>query len=99
MKAIVQDTYGSPDVLELRDIDPPVVNDDEVHPPAFRRRRTAGVRPRCERTPRTPVRLWCRFVAGSHQHAAAVHQFARLTEPTDARHAGGDDLRSRKRRD
>jgi len=50
VKAIVQDTYGSPDVLELRDIDPPVVNDDEVHPPAFRRRRTAGVRPRCERT-------------------------------------------------
>jgi len=37
VKAIVQDTYGSPDVLELRDIDPPVVNDDEVHPPAFRR--------------------------------------------------------------
>ncbi len=24
MKAIVQDTYGSADVLELRDIDPPV---------------------------------------------------------------------------
>ena len=30
MKAIVQDTYGSPDVLELRDIDRPVVEDDEV---------------------------------------------------------------------
>ena len=31
MKAIVQDKYGSPaDVLELRDIDEPVVNDDEV---------------------------------------------------------------------
>ena len=30
MKAIVQDTYGSPDVLELRDIDPPVVKDNEV---------------------------------------------------------------------
>ena len=30
MKAIVQDTYGSPDVLELRDIDKPVVKDDEV---------------------------------------------------------------------
>ncbi len=30
MKAIVQDTYGSPDVLELRDIDKPVVEDDEV---------------------------------------------------------------------
>src|SRR3989441_6282375 len=30
MKAIVQDTYGSPDVLELRDIDTPVVEDDEV---------------------------------------------------------------------
>ena len=30
MKAIVQDTYGSPDVLELRDIDKPVIGDDEV---------------------------------------------------------------------
>jgi len=30
MKAIVQDTYGSPDVLELRDIEKPVVGDDEV---------------------------------------------------------------------
>src|SRR3712207_1251836 len=30
MKAIVRDTYGSPDVLELREIDKPVVKDDEV---------------------------------------------------------------------
>jgi NADPH:quinone reductase-like Zn-dependent oxidoreductase len=30
MKAIVQDAYGSADVLQLRDIDKPVVNDDEV---------------------------------------------------------------------
>jgi len=30
MKAIVQDTYGSPHVLELREIDKPVVGDDEV---------------------------------------------------------------------
>src|SRR4051794_41690127 len=30
MKAIVQDMYGSPDVLELRAIDKPVVKDDEV---------------------------------------------------------------------
>src|SRR6266540_1209634 len=30
MKAIVQDTYGSPDVLELRDIDKPGVGDDDV---------------------------------------------------------------------
>src|SRR5436309_10602458 len=30
MKAIVQDRYGSPDVLQLRDIDKPVVKDDEV---------------------------------------------------------------------
>lgn len=30
MKAIVQDTYGSADVLELRDIDTPVVGDDDV---------------------------------------------------------------------
>ena len=30
MKAIVQDKYGSPDVLELKAIDKPVVNDGEV---------------------------------------------------------------------
>jgi NADPH:quinone reductase-like Zn-dependent oxidoreductase len=30
MKAIVQDEYGSPDVLELRDIDKPEIADDEV---------------------------------------------------------------------
>src|SRR5688500_557099 len=30
MKAIIQDTYGSPDVLELRDIDKPEIGDDEV---------------------------------------------------------------------
>jgi NADPH:quinone reductase-like Zn-dependent oxidoreductase len=30
MKAIVQDTYGQPDVLELRDSDKPVVGDADV---------------------------------------------------------------------
>src|SRR5438105_14431257 len=30
MKAIVQDAYGSPDVLQLREIDKPVVGEDEV---------------------------------------------------------------------
>src|SRR5918999_869256 len=30
MQAIVRDTYGSPDVLELRDIDKPEIADDEV---------------------------------------------------------------------
>jgi NADPH:quinone reductase-like Zn-dependent oxidoreductase len=30
MKAVVQRDYGSPDVLELKDIDKPVVKDDEV---------------------------------------------------------------------
>jgi NADPH:quinone reductase-like Zn-dependent oxidoreductase len=30
MKAVIQEKYGSPDVLELADIDKPVVKDDEV---------------------------------------------------------------------
>jgi NADPH:quinone reductase-like Zn-dependent oxidoreductase len=30
MKAIVQDRYGSPNVLQCKDIDKPVVSDDEV---------------------------------------------------------------------
>jgi NADPH:quinone reductase-like Zn-dependent oxidoreductase len=30
MKAIVRDTYGSPDVLEFGDIDKPEIGDDEV---------------------------------------------------------------------
>ncbi len=41
MKAIVQDTYGSPDVLELRDIDRPEIRDGE----ALIRVRAAGVNP------------------------------------------------------
>lgn len=41
MKAIVQDTYGSPEVLELRDIDKPAVGDNEV----LVRVRAAGVNP------------------------------------------------------
>lgn len=39
MEAIVQDRYGSPDVLELRTVDTPVVGDDEV----LVRVRAAGV--------------------------------------------------------
>ena len=41
MKAIVQDRYGSADVLELRDIDPPVIKADEVLVEV----RAAGVEP------------------------------------------------------
>ena len=41
MKAIVQDKYGSADVLELRDIDPPVIAADEV----LLEVRAAGVEP------------------------------------------------------
>lgn len=41
MKAIVCDKYGSPDVLELRDVDRPVPKDDEV----LVRVRAAGLNP------------------------------------------------------
>ena len=41
MKAIVHDTYGSPGVLELRDIDKPVVGDHDV----LVRVHAAGVNP------------------------------------------------------
>src|SRR5918992_3095595 len=41
MKAIIRDEYGSPDVLELRDIDKPEIGDDEV----LVRVRAAGVNP------------------------------------------------------
>ena len=41
MKAIVQDTYGSADVLELRDIDQPAVGHDDV----LLRVHAAGVNP------------------------------------------------------
>jgi NADPH:quinone reductase-like Zn-dependent oxidoreductase len=41
MKAIVQDVYGPPDVLQLRDIDKPVAGDDDV----LIRVRAAGVDP------------------------------------------------------
>src|SRR2546423_12714416 len=41
MKAIVQDTYGSADVLELRDIDKPAVGHDDV----LLRVHAAGVNP------------------------------------------------------
>jgi NADPH:quinone reductase-like Zn-dependent oxidoreductase len=41
MKAMVQDTYGSAEVLELRDIDKPTIGDDEV----LVRVRAAGVNP------------------------------------------------------
>ena len=30
MRAIVQERYGSPDVLELRDVDQPVIRDDQM---------------------------------------------------------------------
>jgi NADPH:quinone reductase-like Zn-dependent oxidoreductase len=41
MQAVVQDTYGAPDVLQLREIDKPVPKDDEV----LVRVRAAGVDP------------------------------------------------------
>jgi NADPH:quinone reductase-like Zn-dependent oxidoreductase len=41
MKAMVQDTYGSAEVLELRDVDKPEIGDDEV----LVRVRAAGVNP------------------------------------------------------
>jgi NADPH:quinone reductase-like Zn-dependent oxidoreductase len=30
MRAIVQERYGPPDVLELRDVDQPVIRDDQM---------------------------------------------------------------------
>ena len=41
MQAMVQDTYGSAEVLELRDIDKPEIGDDDV----LLRVRAAGVNP------------------------------------------------------
>jgi hypothetical protein len=41
MNAVVQDTYGSPEVLQLREIDRPVVGDNQV----LVRVRAAGVDP------------------------------------------------------
>jgi NADPH:quinone reductase-like Zn-dependent oxidoreductase len=41
MKAIIQDSYGSPDVLEFKDIDKPEIGDDQV----LVRVRAAGVNP------------------------------------------------------
>ena len=41
MKTIVQDEYGSPGVLQLRDIDKPEIGDDEV----LVRVHAAGVNP------------------------------------------------------
>jgi len=43
MKAVVYDRYGSPDVLELTEIDEPVVRDDQVR--GLQRRRRARQRP------------------------------------------------------
>jgi NADPH:quinone reductase-like Zn-dependent oxidoreductase len=37
VKAIVHDTYGGPEVLELRDIDQPAAKDDEVLVRAYMR--------------------------------------------------------------
>ncbi|MDP9318364.1 MAG: NAD(P)-dependent alcohol dehydrogenase, partial [Actinomycetota bacterium] len=41
MQAIVQDKYGSPDVLELREVDKPVAKDEEL----LVRVHAAGVNP------------------------------------------------------
>jgi NADPH:quinone reductase-like Zn-dependent oxidoreductase len=43
MKAIVYHEYGSPDVLELEDIDKPLVKDDEVLVRVHALRSTASI--------------------------------------------------------
>jgi len=51
MKAVVQDTYGSPDVMDLREINKPVVKDEGV----LLRVRAAAVNP-----PTGPASQACR---------------------------------------
>jgi len=52
MRAIVQERYGSPDVLELRDVDQPVILDDQM----LVRVRTASVHADVARDARCPLR-------------------------------------------
>ena len=84
MKAIVQDKYGSPEVLELRDIDKPAIGDDEV----LVRIRAAGVNP-----------ADCAIMSGPAVHRPPGIRAAQAKErrPRDGR--GGDDRSRRHRRD
>ena len=81
MKAIVQERYGSPEDLELREVDTPVVGDDEV----LVRVRAASLHPD----------VW-HVVSGRPVRPPPDGSRARQTQEPDPRHGHGGDRRVRR---